>query len=157
MIHESVSSLAGGAPASAESPRWRRGLAALLGVAVAGTFLSACGVAGIGDPEDARANVSTQQKSDAKAAMSTLITDLHALDAAYSEGDVAEAQSDLDKAKADWRRIIPAATVQDQSDIQVRFDRLANNLSSKAPARTVSDGVNAFVAELDHDVAPGLG
>ena len=130
----------------------------MLGVAAVGMLLSACGVAGIGDSEDAAGgHVSAQQKSDAKEALNTLVTDLHALDAAYAKGDVAEAQSDLDKAKADWRKIIPAATVQDQSDIQVRFDRLTNNLSSKASAKTVSDGVSAFVGELNNDVAPGLG
>lgn len=157
MIHESVGSLAGGAPASAASRRWPRRLAIVLGVAAVGMLISACGVAGVGDPEDARANASTQQKNDARAAVNQLIDDLHALDAAYAEGDVAEAQSDLDKAKADWRKVIPAATVQDQSDIQVRFDRLTNNLSSKASAKTVSDGVNAFVGELHTDVLPGLG
>lgn len=129
----------------------------VLGVAAVGLFVSACGVGGIADPGDARANVSAQQKEDAKAALTVLITDLHALDSDYAAGDVTEAQSDLDKAEADWRKIIPAATVQDQSDIQVRFDRLTNNLSGKAPAKTVSDGVNAFIGELNHDVAPGLG
>jgi hypothetical protein len=132
-------------------------LATVLVVAAVGLFVSACGVAGIGDPGGGRNNVSTQQKNDAKAALNNLISDLHALDAAYAAGDVAEAHSDLDKAEADWRKVIPAATVQDDSDIQVRFDRLTNNLSSKASAKTVSDGVNAFVGELNHDVAPGLG
>jgi hypothetical protein len=156
MIYESVGSLAAGAPAAAPR-RWTRGLAMVLGIAAVGLFASACGVAGIGDPGEGRDSASTQQKHDAKAALNDVISDLHALDAAYAAGDVAEARSDLDQAEADWRRVIPAATVQDQSDIQVRFDRLTNNLSSKAPARTVSDGVNAFVGELDHDVAPGLG
>lgn len=129
----------------------------MLGVAAVGLFASACGVGGIGDPGEGRDNVSAQQKSEAKAALGSLINDLHELDAAYAAGDVTEAQTDLDQAEADWRRIIPAATVQDQSDIQVRFDRLTNDLSSKAPAKTVSDGVSAFVGELHHDVAPGLG
>ena len=119
--------------------------------------MSGCGVAGIKAPGDAPGNVSAQQKKDAKAAMNDVIEDLHALDAAYGDGDVAEAQSDLGKAEADWHKVIPVATVQDQSDIQVRFDRLTQNLSSKAAAKTVSDNVTAFVGELNHDVAPGLG
>jgi hypothetical protein len=128
----------------------------VLGVAAVGLFISACGVAGIGDAAGARDSVSTQQKTDAKAALKNLINDLHALDAAYAAGDVAKAHSDLGKAEADWRKVIPAATVQDDSDIQVRFDRLTHNLSSKGPTKTVSAGVKAFVAELNHDVAPGL-
>jgi len=129
----------------------------VLGVAAVVLSVSACGVAGIGDPGDGAGSASAQQKKDAKAALSVLISDLHALDADYAAGDVTAAQSDLDQAEADWRKIIPAATVQDDSDIQVRFDRLTNNLSTKASAKTVSDGVSAFVGELNHDVAPGLG
>ena len=91
------------------------------------------------------------------AALNVLKSDLQALDAAYASGDVAEAQSDLDEAKADWRKVVPAATVQDQSDIRVRFDRLTQNLSSRASAKTVSDDVKAVTGELDHDVAPRLG
>jgi len=156
MSHDQAGSLATGAAASAASRGWMRGLAMVLGVAAVGIVISACGVAGIGEPEDARGGVTAQQKDDARAALDKLVSDLNALDAAYAAGNVAEAQSDLDAAKADWRKIIPAATVQDQSDIQVRFDRLTNNLSSKASTKTVSDGVKAFVGELNTDVASSL-
>ena len=134
-----------------------RGPAVVLGVAAVGLVVSACGIGGIADPGGSRDNVSAQQKKDAKAALSHLISDLQALDAAYASGDVAGAQADLNEAKADWRKVVPAATVQDQSDIQVRFDRLTLNLSSRASAKTVSDNVRAFTGELNHDVAPGLG
>ena len=133
-----------------------RGAVVVLGFAFVGLAVSACGIPGIGGAGDSRPNASAEQKKDAKEALSSLISDLQELDAAYASGDVAKAQASLDEAKAEWRKIIPAATVQDQSDIQVRFDRLSQNLSSKVPAKTVSDNVKQFTEELHDDVAPGL-
>jgi hypothetical protein len=128
--------------------------AVVLGFAAIGLVVSGCGIGDLGDSRD---NVTAQQKKDAKEALPDLISDLQALDAAYASGDVAEAQSELDQAKAEWRKIVPAATVQDQSDIQIRFDRLSQNLSNRASAKTVSDNVKAFTGELHGDVEPGLG
>jgi hypothetical protein len=133
-------------------------LVAMLSMAAVGLVLSGCGIgarSGIGAAA-AGSSASAQQKKDARAALDEVIGDLQELDAAYASGDAAEAHSDLGKAKADWRKVVPAATVQDQSDIQIKFDRLDHSLSSKAPAQTVSDSIRAFVAELHHDVAPGL-
>ncbi len=131
-----------------------RGSAVVLGFAAFGLVVSGCG---IGDIADSRDNVTAGQKRAAEEALPDLVSDLQALDAAYASGDVAKAQSDLEQAKAEWRKIVPAATVQDQSDIQVRFDRLTQNLSTRASAKTVSDNAKAFTGEPHDDVEPGLG
>ena len=103
------------------------------------------------------ANLSPQQRQEAKTALNNVLSSLRALDTAYAAGNTAEAQSDLTKAASEWAKVSPMISAREAREAQLVFDSLTQQLTSNAAAAKVSATVKGMIEELSTDVGRELG
>ena len=104
------------------------------GFVVVTLFASSVALSGLGyhgwfSTETARA-ASAQEKAQARNSLNQVTAALRSVDTAYASGNVAEAQTKFEEARANWDKIAPVISAREAREQQLLFDSLGKKLKN---------------------------